>query len=675
MVGLEKSTLQKKVSCRKKARRDSPQIMCKNTKNLPTEKETAKEQESPSSPAAPATATTEESNTKMKKSKAKEKNKTSTTTKTITTETTSSLHRRHRGQRESYAEYCKAVPSAATASENESSQFVRRKAKRQSKAKQKHGADGPSGGMEALLPSVIGLAIFGCAIMAKMGFRGRAQVAGIDLGTTNSVICVQEPSKGVGAIECMVDPTTQSPIIPSVVSFLEPSERPVGAKSKTPSPLVPHPSQVLVGHAAKKRIDSHPHHTLYNAKRVLGRPPTDRAITELQEEVEFQIHIVADEDNDTETAASDESEQQQRQEDERVIFRVPHHTHQNQPSEWMSISPQNVGSYVVHALLQLTHQQLGHENVNAAVICVPAKFNTLQRQRTVAAFAQAGIKVTRILEEPTAAALAYGLHQKEGVDYIVVYDFGGGTLDISLLHVSNGFVDVMGSDGDDRLGGADFDAAIARHWLELVDGKGMVSDVSAVLHQLEQVLEDTPQHWDLEQELSLHCPAILEFPLCTVSSFHTLGEQLKIQLSNTYDAYLESKNNNSNEMEQEAAFEAHCLRLPEGMTSIPTQQEGGPLAMVDVFCQSLTKTTLSLTRDEFQQVAKPLLERSILPVERLLHDLNLKPNEIDEVVMVGGTTRMPQIRELVRQALSGSQLNTHIDPDITVAYGAASVID
>jgi len=586
--------------------------------------------------------------------------------------------RRHRGQRETYQAYLKSksqTPAAAdvTAPTNSAQQqtsqlFVRKKAKKQSKAKQKHGADGPSGGIEALVPSLIGLAVLGCGIMAKMGFRGRAEVAGIDLGTTNSVICVQAPSKGVGAIDCMVDPVTNSPIIPSVVSFLEPSERPVGAKSKKASKLVPHPSQVVVGHVAKMRINSHPHHTVYNAKRVLGRLPTDRAIQALQDEVEFQIHI---EDATTTTTTDD---QEPTPEDERVVFRVPHHTHQNQPSEWMSITPQQVGSYVVDALLQIAHQQLGHENVKAAVICVPAKFDTLQRQRTVAAFQQAGVKVTRMLEEPTAAALAYGLHQKEGVDYIVVYDFGGGTLDVSLLHVSNGFVDVMGSDGDDRLGGADFDASIAHYWLEQqqqVDEitsqtphQAMVADVSAVLHQLEAVLENTPQHFDLEQELSSLCPAILEHPLCTVSSFHTMAERIKIHLSNTY---------REGDADEDEPLEIHCLRLPPNTDRIATQDD--PLAMVDTFCGLLEKTTLTLSKNEFLEAARPLLARSILPVQRLLKDLDLTTNDIDEVVMVGGTTRMPQIRALVRDELSASSLNTHIDPDVTVAYGAASVID
>ena len=617
--------------------------MCKNTTEKATKQQQAKEKQQ------------EAENNDKKESSSSKINKESeeimSKSKPNATPPSPPALKARRGKRVKSQDY--TPPSRLLKQETEASQFVKRKPKKQSKAKQKHGADGPSGGMEALVPSLIGVAILVCAIMAKMGFRGRAQVAGIDLGTTNSVICVQQPSKGVGVIDCIQDPATQSPIIPSVVSFLEPSERPVGAKTKVKSNLNPHPSQVIVGAAAKKRIDSHPHHTLYNAKRVLGRPPTDRAIQQLKKEVEFDISIMS------EDLAEDPIN-----EDQRVVFRVPHHTHSNQPSEWMSIAPQQVGSYVVHALLQLTHQQLGHENVNAAVICVPAKFDTLQRQHTVAAFKEAGVTVTRIIEEPTAAALAYGLHQKDGVDYIVVYDFGGGTLDISLLHVSNGFVDVMGSDGDDRLGGADFDAAIAHHWLQQDGKQEAVAAVSSVLHQLSDQLEET-KHLDLEQELSSHCPNLKEHPLCTVSSFHTLGEQLKIQLS---DTFFDDKN-----ADETDALQAKCLHLPKGMSEIPHDDDS--LKMVDTFCESLVELTLTLTRDEYQQAAQPLLERSIEPVQRLLKDLNLKTNEIDEVVMVGGTTRMPQIRALVREALPESQLNTHIDPDITVAYGAASVID
>jgi len=505
------------------------------------------------------------------------------------------------------------------------------KRKRESKALQKHKNDKPGGGMEALLPSLAGILVLAVALMVKMGFRGRASVAGIDLGTTNSVICVQQQSTGTNdlVIDCIPDPVTGSPVIPSVVSFLEASERKVGPSSKAPSLLDPHPSFTVVGAAAKRRIDSHPHHTLYNAKRVIGRSSNDAALHLLQNEVEFNIQV---DEND-------------------FYFTVPETP--------IPISAQQVGSYVVYHLSRIAKEFLGHDNVKSAVICVPAKFNAVQRQATVAAFRQAGIQVARIVEEPTAAALAYGLHRKEGVDYILVYDFGGGTLDISLLHVSEGFVDVMGSDGDDRLGGADFDMAVARYLLEQhADQKSSVERVAAALKQLDATLSPTD---DLEDVLSSQCPALKAIPLCTISSFHTIGEQLKIGLSEAYQP------------DTETSVSAQCLGLTNSSEDEFRSNETS--SSIASFCNDLQPITLSLSSSEFSVVAQPLLDRSVSPITRLLKDLDLEPADIDEIVMVGGTTRMPQIRHLVQEAFSISQMNTHIDPDITVAYGAASVID
>lgn len=463
----------------------------------------------------------------------------------------------------------------------------------------------------------------------------------------------------VGEIQCIPDPATGSPIIPSVVSFLEPSDRvPLSSSQKSKQSdfklLFPHPSHVVVGRLAKQRIDSHPHHTLYNAKRVLGRPYDDAAVNNLKSEVEFAVESHA-------------------QHPDQVVFRVPHHLdaaitsqpqHQQQQHQQsttnsattvLSISPQQVGSYVVHHLMEITKTFLGHDNIKSAVICVPAKFDSHQRRLTIQAFEQVGISVARVLEEPTAAALAYGLHRKPGVDHILVYDFGGGTLDVSLLHVSDGFVDVMGSDGDDRLGGADFDAAVAHYLLEHGGGKRLVQTTQQALQSLEQqLLQDDPEQ-DLEEELAMACPQLNNTPLCTVSSFHTLGEQMKIDLS-------------SLQQEPNAAVQQECFGLAneDAKMKITSLQD---------FCTRLQPHSLSLTLKEYNSLAQPLFERSVIPVRRILADLNLNPDEIDEVVMVGGTTRMPQIRTLVRQEFATARLNTHIDPDITVAYGAASVID
>jgi molecular chaperone DnaK (HSP70) len=389
-----------------------------------------------------------------------------------------------------------------------------------------------------------------------------------------------------------------------VVSFLE---TPRKDSRKEISTLFPHPSNVVVGQAAKTRIDSHPHHTFYHAKRVLGRPVDDPVIQQVNSEVAFDILTSTNE----------------------VQFAVPQDDH-----SIASISPAQIGSYVVHHLMQITAAFLGHSNVMSAVICVPAKFTALQRQATVDAFRGAGVKVTRILEEPTAAALAYGLHEKEGVDFILVYDFGGGTLDVSLLQVTKGFADVMGSDGDDLLGGADFDAAVATHLMQIYG-----SSVASVREALGVL--------SLEED-GLACNMVA--PLCTRSSFHTIGEQLKIQLSDFPNGG--------------GTVHAACL--------YPTHTNPTSL---DDFCSSLTTQQLSLSSEMFDAAVQSLYDRSILPVQRLLKDLDLGPSDIDEVVMVGGTTRMPQIRRLVKEEMKVESLNTHIDPDLTVAYGAASVID
>jgi molecular chaperone DnaK (HSP70) len=513
--------------------------------------------------------------------------------------------------------------------------------------RQDHGNKGNSGGggLEALIPSFLGVAVLIFAVLAQRGFRGRASVAGIDLGTTNSVICVQALSKGegVGNIDCIPD-TNGSPIIPSVVSFLPRKERPIGPSTKTRTKLYPHPSQVMVGFQAKPRIYSHPHSTLYHAKRVLGRKYHDPAVQELQREVEFLIS-----QNNTGT-------------DDQVLFQVNHEHHQHFHS-YLDIPPYQVGAYVVYHLLQLAKQYLHHDNIHAAVIAVPAKFNELQIRETVHAFHLAGLQVQRILQEPTAAALAYGLHLKPNVEKILVYDFGGGTLDISILHVSQGFVEVMGSDGDDQLGGVDFDVAIAQHFLlqlqqqnhhqhdllhlESHSTTGTITTMEALISQCQDKLNATTT----------------DGTLCSRSSIHTLAEAMKLQLSNG-----------------SAIATAQCWALPlSHRDQQPTDNAttiGTTSTTTATSCDSLNLFTMTLSLEEYNMLCQPLFDRSIRPIHRLMRDLSLSSQDIDEVVMVGGTTRMPQIRTLVHQQFPHiSALNTHIDPDLTVAYGAASVID
>jgi len=493
--------------------------------------------------------------------------------------------------------------------------------------------------------------------MAKMGFRGRVDVAGIDLGTTNSVICVQELTNSVGEINCIPDPTNNSPLIPSVVSFLHPEEssyvhptRETVLKQEKSELLL---KNVAVGDAAKRRIDSHPHSTIYHAKRFLGRSFDSVEVKELTREVEFKVRSNP---NDVIIGKEEEEEEEKKS---GVQFHIPMEEHASIPSSQYNLSPEKVGAYIISHLLSLAAAYLGYDNIKSAVIAVPAKFTPLQRARTAQAFQMAGIRVARVLEEPTAAALAYGLNKKPNVNYIMVYDFGGGTLDVSVLHVSDGYVEVMASEGDDTLGGADFDSAVAHYITESDENvKAQVKFVAGVMERLmvrhyEDKGEDA-EEVDMEGQLSDVCvDKMRNIPLCQISSMHTIAEKMKIALSD----------DETNVIQQE------CLGV--NLVSSNIKQEW----TLERLCDALTPVTLSITRDQFHQASESLFQRSLLPVRQVLSDLDLSPTDMDEVVMVGGTTRMPKIRELVKEELQLEQLNTHIDPDITVAYGAASVID
>ena len=570
--------------------------------------------------------------------------------------TTTTMRRRRRRKRDRQNDWSRELSksSSVTASSTISSNKRIIKKKKKSNMTAKHQNDSKSGGMDALIPSLIGVVVLIIVIMAKMGFRGRATVAGIDLGTTNSVVCVQAPSKGVGEIVCIPDPTTNSPVIPSVVSFLDNHytrnfRLTKEDKEAAPLGMIPHPIDVVVGQAAKDRINTHPHHTVYHAKRIIGRKYTHESVKSLADEVDYEI-VTNNDKNDGEAS-----------------FGVPYHlppaydddddddaTTSNGPSTAI-ISPSEVGSYIIHHLRTLTRNHLQHDNVHSAVIAIPAKFEPAQRDATVRAFELAGLKVARILEEPTAAALAYGLHKRDDVRHVMVYDFGGGTLDISLLYVGEGgYIEVLGSDGDEQLGGADFDAAVAHWLLEQRDGDAIVRAVMASIDKIEAGLNHNEEGLDVEDLISEHCTKLKHAPLCTLSSLHTIGEKLKISLS-------------GHPNEQDSVVEESCFRLPSDVENLP--------GTADELCDAIVPVALKLSLDEYDIAAAELYERSVIPIQRLLKDLDLQKDEIDEVVMVGGTTRMPQIRELVRKELEKERLCLGIDPDLTVAYGAASVID
>ena len=440
----------------------------------------------------------------------------------------------------------------------------------------------------------------------------------------------------MGEIECINDPNTNSPIIPSVVSFLD---RPIKSRKKSKNKLKT-PSTILVGKEAKDRIDTHPKSTFYHAKRVIGRSYSDPAISELRHEVEFHIERNAqfDENNHNHEYPSE------------IMF------HSNESG---NKTPSQISSHVLTYLLDIASEySSSYSSLTSAVIAIPAEFTLNQRIATVQAFKQAGIKVARILEEPTAAALAYGLDQKEGVEHIMVYDFGGGTLDVSVLRVSpDGFVDVMGSAGDSNLGGVDFDTKVADYLLSRAQSHVLTWNPNELNE--EQITSKMQLQHILEE-----CGTKLDLHPCTETGIRIMAERMKIKLSNLYDPQKEDQD--------EVTVEETCLSHYDIVSNDILDEH-----LDNMTCENFSTQTITLSLKEYDMAVSDLYPRSILPVRSILHDLDMKLEDIDEVVMVGGTTRMPQIRNLIQKEFEGviQNLNTDIDPDLTVAYGAASVID
>jgi len=459
------------------------------------------------------------------------------------------------------------------------------------------------------LPIIATVLVLGCAGLAYFGFRGRPTVVGIDLGTTYSVIAIRSGRGGIGDVEIVPDYEGDGGgIVPSVVHFQGVKRDKDGVERFV----------TKVGKGGKDMIKKDSLNTVYNAKRFIGGYYGSSEVTAQMDKQGFEVVEGGawedDEGNDDYEGTEEEGH----------VKRYPNFRLPNIPGR--PVLPHEVGTEIVKHLLTQTSRHLGYDTsstIKSAVVAVPAKFNQRQRQETAKAFKGAGLKVTRIMDEPTAAALAYGLHRKPHVHHILVYDFGGGTLDVSVLHVSEGYVEVVGTQGDDMLGGGDFDALVGERIYERIEDADKVRD-------------GTGEECGGEGE---------DAPWCTREDVRVIAEQIKIE-----------------------------------MADIEKDDDGPPAK----FCRSVVRngescsvknTSLTMTLGEFNDVVSPLLLRSYKPVEDVLDELELDAEDIDEVVMVGGTSRMPQVRKLVKEKMKKEYLNIDIDPDITVAYGCAAVID
>ena len=368
-----------------------------------------------------------------------------------------------------------------------------------------------------------------------------SKIIGIDLGTTNSVVAVMEGGQPVVIPNQEGGRTT-----PSVVGFAKNGER-------------------LVGQVAKRQAVTNPENTVYSIKRFMGR-----IYGEVSEETKLVPYNVVRGDNG----------------DARV------------ESSGKKYSAPEISAMILGKLKEAAEAYLG-EKVTKAVITVPAYFNDTQRQATKDAGQIAGLEVMRIINEPTAAALAYGLDKKKD-ETIAVYDFGGGTFDISILEVGDGIVEVKSTNGDTHLGGDNIDQRII-DWLVQEFKKDQGLDVSRDQMALQRLKE--------------------------------AAEKAKIELSTV----LETE-----------------VNLP-----FLTADASGPKHL-----------NIKLTRSRFEQMVADILDRTVEPCKKALQDAGMTPANIDEVVLVGGSTRIPRVQEIVRN-LFGKDPNRSVNPDEVVAVGAA----
>ena len=367
------------------------------------------------------------------------------------------------------------------------------------------------------------------------------KVIGIDLGTTNSVVAVMEGGQPTVIVNQEGARTT-----PSVVALTKDGER-------------------LVGQVAKRQAVTNPENTVFSIKRFMGRK-----FDEVTSEASRVPYKVARADNgDAWVDARDKK-----------------------------LSPPEISAIVLQKLKQAAEDYLG-EKVSDAVVTVPAYFNDAQRQATKDAGRIAGLNVLRIINEPTAAALAYGLDKKKD-ETIAVYDFGGGTFDISVLEVGEGVVEVKATNGDTHLGGDDLDDRVIE-WLVSEFKKSEGIDLAKDRMALQRLKE--------------------------------AAEKAKIELSTA--------------METE-------INLP-----FVTADATGPKHM-----------QLKLTRARLEQLVEDLLQRTMAPVKQALADAGVDPSKIDEIVLVGGSTRMPKVQQLVREFF-GKEPHKGVNPDEVVAVGAA----
>ena len=368
-------------------------------------------------------------------------------------------------------------------------------------------------------------------------------VIGIDLGTTYSCVGVYKD----GRVQIIANDQGNR-ITPSYVAFTD-TER-------------------LIGDAAKNQAALNPENTVFDVKRLIGRTIDDKNV---QKDMKlFPFHII--------------------DKDGRPYVQV------QVKGEKKNYAPEEISAMILIKMKEIAEAFLGKEVTNA-VVTVPAYFNDAQRQATKDAGVIAGLNVLRIINEPTAAAIAYGLDKKSKEKNILVYDLGGGTFDVSILTIDEGVFEVLATNGDTHLGGEDFDQRLMQHFLKLIKKKHSVdlSDNQRAIAKLRREMEKAKR---------------------SLSTQH----QVKVEIESLWDG------------------------------------------------EDFSET---LTRAKFEELNIDLFRKTLTPLANVLKDSGLKKTDIDEIVLVGGSTRIPKVQELIKDFFNGKEPNRGINPDEAVAYGAA----
>jgi len=395
-----------------------------------------------------------------------------------------------------------------------------------------------------MLKSTLVLAVVVAAVLGDDKKEDVGTVIGIDLGTTYSCVGVFKN----GRVEIIANDQGNR-ITPSYVAFTAEGER-------------------LIGDAAKNQLTTNPENTIFDAKRLIGREFKDSSV---QHDLKyFPFKVI---EKQTKPHVQVETSQGQK-----------------------TFAAEEISAMVLTKMKETAEAYLG-KKVTHAVVTVPAYFNDAQRQATKDAGVISGMQVMRIINEPTAAAIAYGMDKKEGEKNVLVFDLGGGTFDVSLLTIDNGVFEVVATNGDTHLGGEDFDQRVMEHFIKLYKkkkGKDLRKDNRAV-QKLRREVEKAKR---------------------ALSSAH----QVRIEVESMFDG--------------------------------------------EDFSESLT-------RAKFEELNMDLFRGTMKPVQKVLEDADMQKKDVDEIVLVGGSTRIPKIQQLVKEFFNGKEPSRGINPDEAVAYGAA----